>query len=311
MQLNRLLSSFFVATRGEVPAAYGHLKKLQALADQYGDRATGTQGYEAAAQYVEQQLAGAGYHCTRQYFTFINRGRMLETFSIIAETVAGRGDHVIMLGAHLDGVPGAPAINDNGSGVAALLETAKALGVRGDLVNKVRFAFWGAEEFSKSHGSRHYVKDLAKNDREELGRVSAYLNFDMIASPNPVFGIYDARDSDPINDVTPGSTAIMDLFTAYFDSRRQPWIPTDWDYDSDQVAFVKHGVAAGGLYTGDSDKKSNKEARIFGGAAKRPCDPNYHSAGDDISNVDIDTLGLMTDAITHTAIRLAQGHRIR
>lgn len=311
MQLNRLLNSFFVATRGEVPAAYDHLKKLQALADQYGDRATGTQGYEAAARYVEQQLAGAGYRCTRQYFTFKNRGRMIETFSVIAETVAGRGDQVIMLGAHLDGVPGAPAINDNGSGVAALLETAKALGVRGDLVHKVRFAFWGAEEFSKSHGSRHYVKDLAKNDKEELGRLAAYLNFDMIASPNPVFGIYDARDSDPINDVTPGSTEIMDLFAAYFDSRRQPWIPTDWDYDSDQVAFVKHGVAVGGLYTGDSDKKSTKEARIFGGAAKRPCDPNYHSAGDDIRNVDIDTLGLMTDAITHTAIRLAQGHRIR
>jgi Zn-dependent M28 family amino/carboxypeptidase len=311
MQLNRLLNSLVVATRGDAPAAYEHLKKLQTLADRHGDRAAGTPGYEAAAQYVEQQLAAAGCHSTRQYFTLKHRGRKLETFSVIAETEAGSRDHVVMLGAHLDGVPGAPAINDNGSGVAALLETAKALGTRGDLVHTVRFAFWGAEEFSKSHGSRHYVKDLAKNDKEELGRIAAYLNFDMIASPNPVFGVYDARDSAPIHAVTPGSTEIMDLFTAYFDSRRQPWIPTDWDYDSDQVAFVKHGVAAGGLYTGDSDKKSTKEARLFGGAAKRPCDPNYHCAGDDISNVDLGTLGLMTDAITDTALRLAQGHRLR
>lgn len=33
--------------------AYGHVEALQEFADEYGDRAAGTPGYEAAAQYVE------------------------------------------------------------------------------------------------------------------------------------------------------------------------------------------------------------------------------------------------------------------
>lgn len=291
--------------RKDVPAAYRHLVYLQALADDHGDRAAGTSGYEAAARYVEQQLADCGYQTRRQYFTVKDRGRPIETFNILAQTVPAPAARVVMLGAHLDGVPGSPAINDNGSGVAALLEVARTVSQREGLSRAVRFAWWGAEEFSKSYGSRHYVKDLAKNDRAELERISAYLNFDMIASPNPVIGVYDARDSDPIHPVTTGSTRIMDVFTDFFDSRRQPWIPTDWDYDSDQIAFVKKGVAAGGLYTGDSDRKTAKEARLFGGSAGRPCDPHYHRPGDDLGNVNPDVLGLMTEAITHAAIRLA------
>jgi Zn-dependent M28 family amino/carboxypeptidase len=292
--------------RGEVPAGYEHLQALQALVDRHGDRAAGTSGYEAAAQYVEQQLASAGYRSTRQYFTFKYRGDKVETFNILAETEAGSADNVVMLGAHLDGVPGGPAINDNGSGVAGLLVTAKVLGQRDHLNNKVRFAWWGAEEYSKEYGSRHYVKDLAKNHSEELERIAAYLNFDMIASPNPIIAVYDAWDDDPTNAVTDGSKGIMKLFTDYFESRNQPWTDTEWDHESDQIAFVKKGIAVGGLYSGDDEKKSTQEARLFGGAARRPCDPNYHGRGDNIANVDLDTLRIMTDAMIHAASRLAE-----
>jgi aminopeptidase S len=305
MMLKWLLGPRPATPRGNVPAAYEHLREFQALADQHGDRAAGTAGYEAAAQYVERHLESCGYRSERQYFTLKDGGRTIETFNVLAESATGRTDRVVMLGAHLDGVPGTAAINDNGSGVAALLEVARTISRQEGLDSTVRFAWWGAEEFSKSYGSRHYVKDLKKNDRAELARIGAYLNFDMIASPNPVIGVYDARDKEPIHAVTAGSTQIMDLFTDFFDSREQPWIPTDWDYDSDQVAFVKAGVAAGGLYTGDSDKKTMKEARLFGGLARQPCDPHYHRPGDDLANVNLDVLGLMTDAITHTAIRLA------
>lgn len=311
MKLGRLLNQWLdipgrSRPRGEVPAGYEHLESLQALADRHGDRAAGTSGYEAAAQYIEQQLASMGYRSTRQYFTFKHRRGVMETFNILAETEAGSDDNVIMLGAHLDGVPGTAAINDNGSGVAALLVAAKALTQQGRINNTVRFAWWGAEEFSKSYGSRHYVRDLAKNRRDDLEKIAAYLNFDMIASPNPVIGVYDAHDPEPIHAVTDGSEGIMKVFTDYFGSRNQPWIATDWDYDSDQVAFVKKGVAAGGLYSGDSDKKTVKEARLFGGTAKRPCDPNYHQPGDDLRNLDLEALSLMTDAIVHAACHLAE-----
>ena len=51
-----------------------------------------------------------------------------------------------MAGAHLDSVPEGPGINDNGSGVAAVLETALQLGSSPQVHNAVRFGFWGAEE---------------------------------------------------------------------------------------------------------------------------------------------------------------------
>ncbi|MCW2131477.1 M20/M25/M40 family metallo-hydrolase [Arthrobacter sp. VKM Ac-2550] len=290
------------------PTAYDHLKVFQAIADEHGDRATGTSGYEAAARYVEHQLAKIGYQSSRQYFTFERRGEDFESFNILAETETGREDNVIMLGAHLDGVRNSPAINDNASGAAALLEAAKELSQQDDPNNKVRFVWWGAEEFSKSPGSKHYVEDLAADDDGELDNIAAYLNFDMVASPNYVIGVYDARESDhrPRLEVPDGSRQIMEFFTDYFDSRDQPWVATGWNFDSDQRAFIEEGVAVGGLFTGGDERKSRKEANLFGGEAREPRDPNYHTSGDDISNVDQEALSIMTDAITHAATSLAE-----
>ncbi|NMR30413.1 M28 family peptidase [Crystallibacter degradans] len=288
----------------QATTAYEHLEEFQAIADEHGDRAAGTSGYEAAAQYVEQQLASAGYQSSRQYFTVEDHGEEFESFNIIAETDGGSEDNVIMLGAHLDGVQNSPAINDNASGVAALLQAAKELSQRDEPKNKVRFAWWGAEEFREPIGSEHYVEDLA--DSGELDDIAAYLNFDMVASPNYVIAVYDARESDTWLEVPDGSRQIMEFFTDYFDSRDQPWVTTGWNFDSDQRAFIEEGVAVGGLFTGSNERKSRKQANIFGGEAREPRDPNYHTSGDDISNVDQEALSIMTDAITHAATSLAE-----
>jgi Zn-dependent M28 family amino/carboxypeptidase len=48
-----------------------HLRVFQAIADEHGDRAAGTPGYEASAAYVERVLQGAGYETTRQWFPFL------------------------------------------------------------------------------------------------------------------------------------------------------------------------------------------------------------------------------------------------
>jgi Zn-dependent M28 family amino/carboxypeptidase len=215
---------------------------------------------------------------------------------------------VIMFGAHLDGVQDSPAINDNASGAAALLEAAQELSQRNEPNNKVRFAWWGAEEFPKAFGSRHYVEDLAENASGELDNIAAYLNFDMVASPNHVIAVYDARESDEDSHlhVPDGSLEIMKFFTGYFDSRDQPWVSTDWDFSSDQLAFVKEDVAVGGLFSGSDESKSVREGILFGGAPGQPRDPNYHEPGDDIGNVNPKALRIMTDAITHAATSLAE-----
>ncbi len=102
--------------------------------------------------------------------------------NVIAQTKTGDTHNVVMAGAHLDSVPEGPGINDNGSGVAAILETALQLGASPPEVNyAVRFGFWGAEEVGL-YGSNNYVQSL---DTEGLKDISLYLNYDMVASPNP------------------------------------------------------------------------------------------------------------------------------
>ena len=65
------------------------------------------------------------------------------TRNVIAQTKTGSTADVVMVGAHLDSVPEGPGINDNGSGVAAVLETALQLGPSPKVQNAVRFGFWG------------------------------------------------------------------------------------------------------------------------------------------------------------------------
>src|ERR1700735_5785682 len=59
--------------------------------------------------------------------------------NVIAQTKTGSTSDVVMAGAHLDSVPEGPGINDNGSGVAAVLETAIQLGSSPQIHNAVRF----------------------------------------------------------------------------------------------------------------------------------------------------------------------------
>jgi Zn-dependent M28 family amino/carboxypeptidase len=97
---------------------------------------------------------------------------------------------VIHLGAHSDSVAAGPGINDNGSGSIGILEVAIQL-AKFTINNAVRFSWWAAEEEGLL-GSAAYVASLSQ---EELDKIRLYLNFDMIASPNFKYGIYDGDGS--------------------------------------------------------------------------------------------------------------------
>ncbi|KQS98415.1 M20/M25/M40 family metallo-hydrolase [Cellulomonas sp. Leaf395] len=229
-----------------------------------------------------------------------------ESFNIIAETEQGRDDNVVMLGAHLDGVEEGPGINDNGTGSAAILEVAVQLAkgnIRHD--NTVRFAWWGAEELGLI-GSTAYVEELATQEGE-LDRIATYLNYDMVGSPNYIIGVYDADESTypaPV-EVPEGSVATEAVLTSWFDSIGQPWVDTEFSGRSDYQAFILNGIPASGLFTGADDVKTDEEVALFGGTAGITHDPNYHSAGDDLSNVNETALGIMTQAIAASTYSLA------
>ncbi len=225
-----------------------------------------------------------------------------ETFNLIAETAGGRADRVVMAGAHLDSVAEGPGIQDNGSGSAAILEIALQLAASDiEPVNKVRFGWWGAEE-SGLIGSQYYVDQLGKKD---ISAIAAYLNFDMIGSPNFVRYIYDG-DGDAFGIKGPnGSARIEAIFEDYFDSRDLANEPTEFDGRSDYDAFISVGIPAGGLFTGAEGIKSEEEAAIYGGTAGQAYDPCYHQACDTFDNISLEVLDEMGDAAAHATLLLA------
>jgi Zn-dependent M28 family amino/carboxypeptidase len=218
-----------------------------------------------------------------------------ETYNVLAETRRGNPDNVVMVGAHLDSVFEGPGINDNGSGSAALLEMATLMS-KAHPLNKVRFAWWGAEE-SGLVGSTYYVNELPEAEKEQI---KAYLNVDMIGSPNYANFIYDGDGSDFGLQGPPGSGAIERLFRSYFQLRNQPSEGTEIDFRSDYAQFFDDGIAFGGLFTGAEGIKTVEQSQRYGGAANQPYDPCYHSECDDLSNISTEALELHGDALAFT-----------
>lgn len=72
-------------------------------------------------------------------------------------------EEVLILSAHFDAVPGAPGADDDGTGVAALLETARALRDH-PMKRSVRLIFFNLEELGL-YGSKQYVRTLKRESQ--------------------------------------------------------------------------------------------------------------------------------------------------
>jgi Zn-dependent M28 family amino/carboxypeptidase len=225
-----------------------------------------------------------------------------KTTNVIADSPGGDPDKIVVVGAHLDSVLEGPGINDNGSGTATLLEIAEQLKAQKVKPRqKVRFAFWGAEEAGLL-GSEHYVANLSDT---ELGKIYANLNFDMLGSPNYVRFVYDGDGSDTGTSGPPGSAEIEDIFTSYFAGQNLASEPTEFNGRSDYGPFIAVGIPAGGLFSGAEGIKTEEQAQVYGGTAGEPYDPCYHQACDTINNLSTNALHELGDAATHAVYTLA------
>ena len=237
----------------------------------------------------------------------VTETELLTTRNVIADwrgSIAGRDADVVMAGAHLDSVPEGPGIQDNGTGVAALLEIARQIPRHAwDLPARVRLGFWGAEEAGLI-GSTEYVAALTE---EQGALIAGYLNFDMIGSPNYARMIYDGNGSSApeVGGGPEGSEAIERVFQKYFQHQGLATIQTPFDGRSDYGPFIDVGIPAGGLFTGAEDVKSTDEADLFGGTAGEAYDSCYHEACDTLGNVNRKVLGQMTDGAAHAIFVLA------
>ena len=227
--------------------------------------------------------------------------------NVIAQTKTGSPTDVVMAGAHLDSVPEGPGINDDGSGVAAILETAVQLGNSPQVHNAVRFGFWGAEELGLI-GSHNYVETL---NLEDLKNIALYLNFDMLASPNPGYFTLDGDQSLPADArghpvVPEGSAGIERTLVGYLKSEGKTPQDTSFDGRSDYDGFTLAGIPAGGLFSGAEAKMSDDQAKLWGGTSGAPFDPNYHQKTDTLDHIDRTSLGIQGSGVAYTVALYAQ-----
>jgi aminopeptidase S len=268
-----------------------HLDQFQSIAtNNGGNRYTGRPGYKASADWVKAKLDAAGYITTLQSFST----SVGTSYNVIAEWPHGDANHVVMAGAHLDSVSSGPGINDNGSGSAGVLETALAYAAGGQTPrNRLRFGFWGAEELGLL-GSKYYVNNLPAAERD---KIELYLNFDMIASPNPGYFVY--------NDNPAGNGARDDL-VAYFTSKNVQTEFIDVQGRSDHAAFRSLGIPTAGTFSGAEGTKTSTQAAKWGGTAGQAFDPCYHRSCDNINNLNLTSLDRQIDAIGHMIWTYAQ-----
>jgi Zn-dependent M28 family amino/carboxypeptidase len=219
--------------------------------------------------------------------------------NVLAQTKTGSPHEVIMVGAHLDSPRGGPGINDNGSGVAAVLETALQLGPLAPVNNAVRFAFWGAEE-DGLNGVMDYVFGM---DRDQLNDIAMYLNFTMLGSPNAGFFTDDGDQSGPpgagvaFGDVPEGSAGIERTLAGYLyvAGKRPAVMPLNTR--TDYHPFMVAGVPIGGMTAGASQTKTTVQDRLWGGQAGVPFDPNYQSSRDTVDKINREALAVMGSGV--------------
>jgi hypothetical protein len=232
------------------------------------------------------------------------KSTVVKSRNVLAQTKTGDPHNVVVAGAHLDSATGSPGLNDDGSGLAAVLETAAQLGSSPSVTNAVRFAFWGAQQ-AGLQGSAKYVAGLGGAGLDD---VALYLDFDSLGSTNAGYFTLDGDQSGQPNPDVPaarvpiGSAGVERTLAGYLNLAGVRPADMPLGLASDYSAFLRAGIPVGGITTGTSGRKTATQARLWGGRAGVPFDPNYLGPGDTIANVDRGAL-----AVTGPAVAFAVG----
>ena len=171
----------------------------------------------------------------------------LESWNLLGEIPGTDLAHeVIMVGAHYDGHDVAEAANDNGSGVAAILEAARALVRQAPHLRRtVRFISFGVEELGL-YGAHAYCRQHKETD---LAAVRFLFNLDTIASPGMTKGVATQKRPELRSLLHEIGTAMGDAFP----------VRDDLSMYSDQFPFVIAGVPSGMLTNPDARRSGRGE----------------------------------------------------
>lgn len=175
----------------DLARALAHTRHLCAA---IGPRPAGSPAEARAVGYVASQLTAMGYAPQKQAVKLWD-GR---TSANVSATLPG-SERLVILGAHLDTVPGSPGANDNAAGVGVLLELARYLKQQPPGVT-VRFVAFCSEETQYRNrrlaqpcatGARVYVRSL---DAATRSRLAVMVNLDMVGAGTPLLNVGDMSE---------------------------------------------------------------------------------------------------------------------
>jgi hypothetical protein len=166
------------AARAEIRALEPRLMAhVTALADRIGERhLERPRAYQAAADYIRQVWTAQGLLVTEEPFE-VNGQRAVNL--IVELRGAERPRDLLVIGAHYDTAAGSPGANDNGSGVAVLLELSRALATA-PLYRTVRLVAFANEEPPHFAGETMGSRVHARNARRRGETIAAMLSLETV-----------------------------------------------------------------------------------------------------------------------------------
>ena len=229
---------------------YRAMRHVNKLARDIGVRVRATSGERLGARYIARKFRSFGYDVSVRTFD-VDGG----TSRNVVASWPGSIRYPIVVGGHMDTVEDSPGANDNASGVAVVLETARlAAGTR--QAHFVKFVAFGSEEYGRNGlhhvGSQVFVDRLGSRGRR---RLPAMLSVDMIADGRPLIV---------------GTAGIGPEVLARDIHRRLNRADIDTVYRttcdcSDNGPFERAGIPASFMWSGD--------------------EPNYHDSSDTVPNM--------------------------
>ncbi len=229
----------------------------------YGTRRANTQGGVAAAEFIHGEFESYGFSGVNLSYEDIDEGLDVFSDNVVAEIPGTvHPEEIVILGAHYDSVCGswsspcngdpdssAPGADDNATGTAAVLETARILSGY-EFEKTIRFVTFSAEEFVLV-GSQYHADQAAVRAEN----IVAMVNIDMIG----YVANGDIPDVDLIvqDDIGTGDDATVAAADALRDQaidaidtyvtgfgRIREWAGSGWGATTDHRPFHRKGWPA-------------------------------------------------------------------
>jgi carboxypeptidase Q len=195
--------------------------------------------------------------------------------NVVADLPGGDlSDEIVLVGAHYDSWDPAQGANDDGSGVAAILESARILKAVGARPRRtIRFVFFSGEE-EGTLGSRAYVTAHEK----ELDALRAVLIMDSGAQAPRGFQLEGRKDLE----------APMRKLLAPLAALGAAGVSTEATFDQDHAPFLAAGVPAFTLWVDEGEY-----------------DVHHHAITDTLDKIDPRMLGIDTAVMAIAAYTIA------